>query len=115
MHAYPEVFEEEGTELCNAMDIARGGQFVDIPEEYPEHAWYHYDDATCEYNCMATEYIIGLLHLYLSSKNRSDEINHEWELHTPELLKEYDTAIHELLISEEYKFPSVLPDGTYLH
>lgn len=116
-HAYPEVFgEEEGTELCNAMDIARGGQFVDIPEEYPEQAWYHYDDATCEYNCMATEYIYWALTSLLGAQsNRSDEINHEWELHTPELLKEYDTAIHELLISEEYKFPSVLPDGTYLH
>ena len=78
-HAYPEVFgEEEGTELCNAMDIARGGQFVDIPEEYPEHAWYHYDDATCEYNCMATEYIYWALTSLLGAQsNRSDEINHE--------------------------------------
>ena len=116
-HAYPEVFgEEEGTELCNAMDIARGGQFVEIPEEYPEEAWYHYDDATCEYNCMATEYIYWALTSLLGAQsNRSDEINHEWELHTPELLEEHDTAIHDLLISAEYKFPTVLPDGTYLH
>ena len=54
--AYPEVFGENiGTDLSNAMDIARGGQFTTIPNPYPDQAWYTYDDTTCDYNCMNTE------------------------------------------------------------
>ena len=40
-YAYPEVFgENPGTSLSNAMDIARGGFFIQIPDSYPSNAWY---------------------------------------------------------------------------
>ena len=114
-NAYPEVFgEEEGSELCNAMDIARGGQFFDVPGEYPEEAWFHYDDETCDYSCMAIEYIYwALTSLIGAQETRADDINHEWELHTPQLLVATDYAIFDLLTNKEYAFPTVLPDGGY--
>jgi hypothetical protein len=38
---YPSVFGEyKGSELANAMDLARGGQFTIIPSSYPSSAWY---------------------------------------------------------------------------
>ena len=60
--AYPDVFgERPGTGLAKAMDVARGGQFLEIPDQYPESAWYRYDDPTCDYACMASEYIYRAL------------------------------------------------------
>ena len=54
---YPSVFgESAGSVLADAMDVARGGQFETIPTKYPANAWYTYDDKTCDYSCMATEY-----------------------------------------------------------
>ena len=45
---------------------------------------------------------IGFLTSLLGAQsNRSDEINHEHYI--PQSSKEYDTAIHELLISEEWR------------
>jgi len=113
---YPEVFGEyAGTELCDAMDVARGGYFLEIPSAYPEEGWYHYDDQTCDYGCMATEYLYwGLTSLLGAQTNRADEIGHEWELHSPELMSSTDTLLTSLLQNEEYKFPTVLPDGTYM-
>ena len=39
------------------MDVARGGKFIEIPKKYPGQSWYGYDDETCDYECMAAEYI----------------------------------------------------------
>ena len=37
---YPTVFGTSiGTSLANAMDTARGGQFMTIPVPYPSGAW----------------------------------------------------------------------------
>ena len=115
-NAYPTIFgEQAGSSLSNAMDVARGGQFTSIPNNYPEEAWYHYDDATCEYNCMVTEYMYwALTSLLGAQENRANEINNEWELNTPELLEESDLLIFNLLTNPQYNFPTVLPDGTYM-
>jgi hypothetical protein len=113
--AYPEIFgERAGTLLCDAMDIARGGRFESVPDTYPDEAWYTYDDRTCDYSCMSTEYIYwALTSLLGAQERRADEIGHEWRLHTPELLTETDLAVSVLLTDPDYKFPTVLPDGIY--
>ena len=114
-NVYPEVFGEGvGTSLGDAMDIARGGQFTSIPSSYPAGAWYTYDDSTCGYSCMATEYIYWALTSMLGAQeNRLDEIQQEWKLNTREKVETQDPAIYQLLTNPEYKFPTVLPDGTY--
>ena len=50
--AYPDTFGLNiGSDLANAMDIARGGSsLMKIPNPYPANAWYSYDDKTCDYS-----------------------------------------------------------------
>ena len=71
-YQYPEVFGEKvGSSLANAMDIARGGQFIEIPAQYPELAWYTYDDPSCDYGCMNTEYMYwGMTSILGAQENR---------------------------------------------
>ena len=113
--AYPSVFGEgAGTSLSNAMDVARGGNFTTIPNPYPAGAWYTYDDTTCEYDCMTTEYIYWSMSSILGAQeNRLGEISQEWDLNTNALVQSTDTAVYGLLTDPQYKFPTVLPDGTY--
>ena len=114
-YAYPNVFGvNAGTELCNALDIARGDHFVTIPNSYPANAWFKYDDATCEYDCQATEYFYWALSSVLGAQqNRLSEIGHEWKLNTKALVESTDTAIYNILTDPQYKIPTVLPDGSY--
>jgi hypothetical protein len=115
--AYPEVFgEAQGSELANAMDIARGGVFTEIPSSYPESAWYSYDDKTCDYRCQVTEYLYWSLTSLLGAQDfpgRYEEISHEWKANTPALVESMDPAVFSILTNPEYKIPIVLPDGTY--
>lgn len=115
--AYPNIFGEQvGTTLTYAMDTARGGNFTTIPNPYPENAWYRYDDSTCTYDCQATEYFYWAMTSILGAQeNRLNEIQHEWKLNTSSLVQSTDSAIYELLTDTQYKFPTVLPDGTYKH
>lgn len=115
-YAYPQAFGQIiGSELANAMDIARGGQFITIPDSYPENAWYTYDDETCGYaDCQTIEYLYWALTSMLGAQeNRLNEIDNEWRLNTPELLQSSDTTVFSLLTNPEYKMPTQLPDGTY--
>lgn len=116
-NAYPEIFgETKGTSIANAMDGARGGQFDEIPDSYPSGAWYTYDDKTCNYSCMVTEYHYwALTSLLGGQENRLEEIQQEWKLNTADKLTSQDEAIYELLTNPIYKCPTVLPDGTYKH
>lgn len=113
--AYPDVFGEmAGTTLTKAMDKARGGQFTSIPNPYPQQAWYTYDDQTCNYDCMATEYIYWATTSLLGAQsNRLEEIRQEWTLNTKAKLESGDPDIYALLTNSNYKLPTVLPDGTY--
>lgn len=66
--AYPSVFGRRccsgepialrgsESELSKAMDAARGGQFWETPDRYPNQAWYTLTDE-CEYECFVGEYI----------------------------------------------------------
>jgi len=80
--AYPDAFgPQPGSRLADAMDLARGGRFIDIPERYPEAAWYSYYDQTCEYECMAIEYVYWALSTHLGAQadpGRCEWIDAEW-------------------------------------
>jgi len=113
---YPDAFAERDSTLTDAMDIARGGHFEAVPPSYPAGSWYHYDDTTCEYECMAIEYLYWALTTQLGAQSetrRCDWIGDEWELCTPEALAATDTAVHALLTDPQYRMPTVLPDGVY--
>jgi hypothetical protein len=115
--AYPEVFgREPGTEISNALDKARGGRFEEVPEQYPDGAWFTYDDKTCDYDCMNSEYIYWALTSILGAQDypgRLEQIGREWRLNTREKVKERDPAVYAILTNPEYRLPAVLPDGKY--
>lgn len=115
--AHPEAFGyEAGSALCDAMDLARGGRFDGPPDAYPDGAWYHYDDRTCDYECMAAEYFYWGLTSLLGGQDypgRAEEIADEWRCPTPALFAERDVALHALLTDERWNLPRVLPDGSY--
>ena len=105
-----------GTEISNAMDKARGGQFQEVPDEYPEDAWYSYNDESCSYDCMNSEYIYWAFTSILGAQDypgRLDQIGQEWRLNTKELVKERDPAVYAIMTNPKYKLPSVTPDGKY--
>ena len=114
---YPMAFgPNPGTRLTAAMDIARGGRFESVPPEYPQEAWYHYDDETCSYECMAVEYLYWGLTTILGAHTdagRCAEIRREWEVCTSEALMMRDRALYALLTDGQYVLPTTLPDGQY--
>ena len=121
-NAYPEVFgEERGSTLAKCMDAARGGYFERVPKGglksgYPEEAWYHYTDETCDYSCMVTEYIYWALTSILGTQDfpgRHEALDVEWELNTRERVRTGDAAVYKLLTDPQYKFPTKAPDGNY--
>ena len=115
--AYPKVFGEKvGSQIGDAMDKARGGQFQSVPSSYPSAAWYHYDDQTCDYRCQVTEYFYWALTSLLGAQSypgRCAEIAHEWEPCTKDKLHKTDPAIYKLLTDPTYKLPTQTPDGSY--
>jgi len=65
---------------------------------------------------MTTEYIYWSMSSILGAQaNRLDEISQEWDLNTNALMQSTDAAVYSLLTDPQYKFPTVLPDGTYRH
>jgi hypothetical protein len=117
-YVYSEAFglEPNSSLLSDAMDEARGGQFIDHPSSYPEEAWYHYDDATCDYQCMAIEYMywvqvsnMGIL----NDTETCDGIADEWEPCSKELLESMDVLIYALITDSQYHLPQYAPDGNY--
>jgi len=115
---YPSTFNlsPNSSMLTEAMDIARGGQFLNVPNNYPDEAWYHYDDWTCDYECMAIEYLYWAIVSYLGILNDNQTCNgidNEWELCTPELFESTDTIMYSILSDTDYKLPQSAPDGNY--
>lgn len=117
-NVYPSVFQTSpnSSEMSDAMDLARGGQFLSIPANYPEEAWYHYDDETCDYDCMAIEYMywstVSFMGI-LDDQNTCDGIANEWELCSPALFENGDTTMYQILTNPAYKIPQNAPDGNY--
>lgn len=116
-HVYPDVFgAENGTAAAAAMDLARGGHFETVPDQYPENAWYSYDDVTCDYGCMIIEYLYWAHTSILGAQDfagRLEQIGHEWRLNTKEKVQTGDPAIYALFTAPRYKLATVLPDGNY--
>ena len=115
---YPEAFsiEPNSSLLSEALDEARGGQFETVPAEYPSNSWFHYDDETCDYGCMAIEYLYWSIatHMgFLEDPDICEGIYNEWELCTPAELEERDIKIHSLITNPEYLLPQNPPDGEY--
>ena len=115
---YPDTFglQPNSSYMSDAMDIARGGQFINHPDEYPEEAWYHYDDWTCDYECMAIEYLYWCIVTdmgILDDIQTCNGIANEWEPCTPELFESTDLMMHALINNIEFKLPQLAPDGNY--
>jgi hypothetical protein len=117
-NVYPNAFSLQANSslLTAAMDVARGGQFMSVPNNYPASAWYHYDDWTCDYECMAIEYIywaqvsnMGIL----DDAQTASGIANEWEPYNATLLQSMDVLIYALITDPQYKLPQLAPDGNY--
>ena len=118
VEVYPSLYalEPNSSDLTDAMDMARGGQFITIPNPYPDEAWYHYDDWTCEYDCMAMEYLYWCIVTnmgILADAQTCAGIANEWEPCTPELFESTDTLMFNLVTNPENMLPQLAPDGNY--
>ena len=110
------ALEPNSSYLTDAMDVARGGQFITIPNPYPDEAWYHYDDWTCDYGCMAMEYLYWCIVTnmdILSDSQTCAGIANEWEPCTPELFESTDTLMFNLITDPVNMLPQLAPDGNY--
>ena len=93
-----------------------GGRFKRVPRRYPDGAWYTYDDRSCDYGCMVTEYVYWGLTSILGAQDypgRFDDIRREWRLNTKEKVQKGDEALYRLLSDPKYKLPTRLPNGRY--
>ena len=115
---YPNAFDisPNSSLMSAAMDVARGGQFLTVPSNYPPSAWYHYDDVTCDYGCMAIEYmywsIVSLMGI-LNDPATCAGIANEWEPCSPTLFQSTDTLMYALITDPQYMLPTLAPDGNY--
>ena len=114
---YPQIFAETpDSAIADAMDIARGGRFETIPTRYPATAWYTYDDETCDYSCMVTEYTYWSLTSILGAQDfsgRPEAISHEWKLSSKDKVAQQDPAVYAILTNAIYGLATQLPDGNY--
>ena len=118
VEVYPALYalEPNASYLTDAMDVARGGQFITFPGTYPEDSWYHYDDWTCDYECMAMEYLYWCIVTnmdILSDAQTCAGIANEWEPCSPELFEATDTLMFNLVTDPANQLPQLAPDGNY--
>jgi len=117
--AFPDIWgERKGSSVANAMDLARGGYFENVPAQYPTDAWYTYDDETSDYPTQITEYVYWATTTHLGAQNwqgrNHSNYTNEWTPYTKEMLAQTDPAIVSLMTSDDYRFPVMkLPDGNY--
>lgn len=117
--AFPEVWgERKGSTLADAMDLARGGYFENIPSQYPDGAWFTYYDDTSDYATQITEYLYWATTTFLGGQDWTgrthSNFTNEWQPYTRSMLEQTDPAIISLMTSVSYNFPTKqLPDGNY--
>ena len=117
-NVYPSAFSTgpNSSLMSDAMDVARGGQLLTPPWIYPSSAWYHYDDYTCDYECMMIEYMYWALVSnmgILDNAQTTSGIANEWEPYNATLLQSMDILMYDLIIDVQYKLPQLAPDGNY--
>jgi len=103
--AYPKAFGEcipsslaGRSALQIGMDKARGGYFLDAPDNYPDGAIYHYYEDTCEYDCQGTEFIYLALTSILGGQDKQSYNNDwEWEASTKALVQQKLPDTYKLL------------------
>ena len=115
---YPNAFslQPNSSLMSTAMDVARGGQFISVPNNYPASAWYHYDDWTCDYECMMIEYMYWAIVSYmgiLDNPQTAAGIANEWEPYNATLLQNMDVLMYALITDPQYQLPLSAPDGNY--
>jgi len=119
-----------------AMDRARGVASGGGEVTYPPSAWYFYNDATCDYKCMVSEYQYWLLATALGALDdparwpNCQTAASEWLpckafgcadsvsiaatcSRWPTMLKISDVNGYNLITNSVFKFPSKMPTGTY--
>ena len=117
--AFPDIWgERKGSSVANAMDLARGGYFENVPAQYPDSAWYTYYDETSDYPTQITEYVYWATTTHLGAQNwqgrNHSNYTNEWTPYTKEMLAQTDPAVVNLMTSDDYRFPVMkLPDGNY--
>lgn len=119
--AYPDIWGhgwEDHSKLTDAMDLARGGRFEEVPAEYPAGAWWTYQEPDCNYHCQATEYLFWSYCSYsgicAARKNNPDEHSMYEPVLKSELV-EKDLPMVDLLENQNgYVFPLLPPTGTYM-
>ena len=117
-NVYPSAFSmgPNSSLMSDAMDVARGGQLLTPPWIYPSSAWYHYDDYTCDYECMIIEYMYWALVSnmgILDDAQTASGIANEWEPYNATLLQSMDILMYDLIIDVQYQLPQLAPDGNY--
>ena len=106
--AYPHIFgQNKHSEIAKLMDEARGGYFEKAQRRYPSTAYYTYDDDSCTYACQITEFTYwAITSLRGQQTDRGNEISDEWQLYTPEKIRNVAPKLEKLLTKEEYKIYS---------
>ena len=117
---YPDFFGDEpgASRLTEAMDIARGGQFLTIPSTYPAGSWYRYYDDTCEYGCQMHEYFYWILMANIdaldpSITDKCEQSQHEWHICNQAELEQVDVLAFDLFNNHGFSLPTNIPTGNY--
>jgi hypothetical protein len=81
---------------------------------------YHYEDATCDYSCLAVEYTFWALTSLLGGQsnpiappNRCERISQEWQLCTPAMVQVHDPIMTAVFRTPAMRLPTCDPDGRY--
>ena len=118
-NTYPEYFgDRTGSRLADAVDAARGGHFLTVPNSYPEGAWYTYDDYTCDYSCQMHEYFYWILMANIDAldpayTSKCADSEDEWYVCTKDELQQIDPLAYDLLNNQGFKLPTRIPSGSY--
>jgi len=106
-----------GSKLGMAMNTARGGNFINVPSNYPLNAWFTYDDETCEYECQMIEYLYWGIGTYLGFFDDSEicpEFAHEWKICSAEELNAKDPALYAIITDPKLLLPRNKPGNKYV-